>query len=267
MARRVSGSRQPSPSSASWRSRSRCAMWNGLSPPATPSAWPSCRSRFRRTKVDRRQSREHPRYLPHAHGKGAWRRSHRKGPSPPSPISSTTTSTTCAMCTRRRARSCRRLCWVRCGPSRTKRARKKRSTTRCWSWMRGRLGVGWYNKHHLVPFLGILPGAVLRSQLAPAAAAAVLGFQSRRRGAQEPLDAAGQKISVGICYEDAYGSTQLGALAKATMLVNVTNDSWFGHSTARYQHLQISWLRARLVQPAHGAGRQRWCLGGHRRPR
>ena len=24
------------------------------------------------------------------------------------------------------------------------------------------------------------------------------------------------------------------------MLVNVTNDAWFGHSTARYQHLQIS---------------------------
>jgi apolipoprotein N-acyltransferase len=28
------------------------------------------------------------------------------------------------------------------------------------------------------------------------------------------------------------------------MLLNVTNDSWFGHSPARYQHLQISRLRA-----------------------
>ena len=28
------------------------------------------------------------------------------------------------------------------------------------------------------------------------------------------------------------------------MLVNVTNDAWFGHSTARYQHLQISRMRA-----------------------
>ena len=30
----------------------------------------------------------------------------------------------------------------------------------------------------------------------------------------------------------------------ATLLVNVTNDAWFGRSTARYQHLQISRLRA-----------------------
>ena len=29
----------------------------------------------------------------------------------------------------------------------------------------------------------------------------------------------------------------------ATMLLNVTNDSWFGRSPARYQHLQISRLR------------------------
>ena len=28
------------------------------------------------------------------------------------------------------------------------------------------------------------------------------------------------------------------------MLVNVTNDAWFGRSPARYQHLQISRLRA-----------------------
>ena len=47
-----------------------------------------------------------------------------------------------------------------------------------------------------------------------------------------------------VCYEDAYGSTQLPALRTATMLVNVTNDAWFGHSTARYQHLQLSRMRA-----------------------
>jgi apolipoprotein N-acyltransferase len=50
---------------------------------------------------------------------------------------------------------------------------------------------------------------------------------------------------MGICYEDAYGSTQLAALRKATLLINVTNDAWFGRSTARYQHLQISRMRAR----------------------
>ena len=33
-------------------------------------------------------------------------------------------------------------------------------------------------------------------------------------------------------------------LAEATALVNVTNDAWFGRSSARYQHLQISRMRA-----------------------
>jgi apolipoprotein N-acyltransferase len=33
-------------------------------------------------------------------------------------------------------------------------------------------------------------------------------------------------------------------LRTATLLVNVTNDAWFGESTARYQHLQISRMRA-----------------------
>ena len=65
-------------------------------------------------------------------------------------------------------------------------------------------------------------------------------FQRAARPQQAPLEAAGQRIAAGVCYEDAYGSTQLPALRTATMLVNVTNDAWFGESTARYQHLQIS---------------------------
>lgn len=105
-------------------------------------------------------------------------------------------------------------------------------------------GVGFYDKHHLVPFSEFFPvPPFIRSWLRLMS----LPYADFNRGAavQEPLDAAGQKISIGICYEDAYGSTQLAALRKATLLVNVTNDSWFGHSTARYQHLQISRLRAR----------------------
>ena len=73
-----------------------------------------------------------------------------------------------------------------------------------------------------------------------------LPYSDFNRGAaqQAPLEAAGQRISASVCYEDAYGATQLPALRTATMLVNVTNDAWFGHSPARYQHLQISRMRA-----------------------
>ena len=103
-------------------------------------------------------------------------------------------------------------------------------------------GVGWYDKHHLVPFTEFfpVPGFVrnwLRLMTLP------YSDFNRGKAVQLPLEAAGQRISAGVCYEDAYGSTQLPALRTATMLVNVTNDAWFGRSSARYQHLQISRMR------------------------
>jgi apolipoprotein N-acyltransferase len=58
------------------------------------------------------------------------------------------------------------------------------------------------------------------------------------------LSAAGQKLAVTICYEDAFGSAQLEILRDATLLINVTNNAWFGDSTAPHQHLQISRMRA-----------------------
>jgi apolipoprotein N-acyltransferase len=62
---------------------------------------------------------------------------------------------------------------------------------------------------------------------------------------QPPVNVAGQKVGVTICYEDAYGSEQLGVLREATLLVNVTNNAWFGDSTAPHQQLQMARFRAR----------------------
>ncbi|HEV7606943.1 MAG TPA: apolipoprotein N-acyltransferase [Steroidobacteraceae bacterium] len=104
-------------------------------------------------------------------------------------------------------------------------------------------GVGWYDKHHLVPFTEFVPvPGFVRQWLK----LMTLPYSDFNRGAavQPPLEAAGQRISASVCYEDAYGATQLPALRTATLLVNVTNDAWFGHSSARYQHLQISRMRA-----------------------
>ncbi|HYJ42114.1 MAG TPA: apolipoprotein N-acyltransferase [Steroidobacteraceae bacterium] len=104
-------------------------------------------------------------------------------------------------------------------------------------------GVGWYDKHHLVPFTEVVPvPGFVRQWLRLMS----LPYSDFNRGAaqQAPLESAGQRISASVCYEDAYGATQLPALRTATLLVNVTNDAWFGRSPARYQHLQISRLRA-----------------------
>jgi apolipoprotein N-acyltransferase len=61
---------------------------------------------------------------------------------------------------------------------------------------------------------------------------------------QAPLAAAGETLAPTICYEDAYGAEQLSLVRRSTLLVNVTNDAWFGDSTAPHQHLDISRMRS-----------------------
>jgi apolipoprotein N-acyltransferase len=107
-------------------------------------------------------------------------------------------------------------------------------------------GLSWHDKHHLVPFTEFFPvPKFVRNWLR----LMDLPYADFRHGAaeQEPLVAGGQRIGATVCYEDAYGSSQLHALDSTTLLVNVTNDAWFGKSSARYQHLQISRMRAMEV--------------------
>jgi len=98
-----------------------------------------------------------------------------------------------------------------------------------------------YDKNHLVPFGEFIPpgfGWVLSVLQIP------LTDFSRGSVAQAPLALAGQKIAVNICYEDAFGEEIIRALPDATLLANVSNVAWFGHSLAPHQHLQIAQLRA-----------------------
>ncbi len=104
-------------------------------------------------------------------------------------------------------------------------------------------GDGWYYKRHLVPFGEYFPvPAFVRSWMRLMS----LPYDDfTAGGARQPtLHAAGQALGLTICYEDAFGSSQLASLRTATLLINVTNNAWFGDSTAPHQHLQISRMRA-----------------------
>jgi apolipoprotein N-acyltransferase len=61
---------------------------------------------------------------------------------------------------------------------------------------------------------------------------------------QAPLPVAGELAAPSICYEDAFGAEQLDFLPRAGLLLNVSNDAWFGDSIAPHQHLQIARMRA-----------------------
>ena len=101
-----------------------------------------------------------------------------------------------------------------------------------------------YRKHHLVPFGETIPlkpvfGWFIRNVLA-----IPLADQTPGAAYQEPFAVAGQRLAVNICYEDAFGGELARRAADATLLVNVTNDAWYGHSLAAEQHDQIAAMRA-----------------------
>ena len=101
----------------------------------------------------------------------------------------------------------------------------------------------WYDKRRLVPFGEFFP---VPAQVREWLRLMNLPYSDFEAGAddQPPLAAAGETLAPTICYEDAYASEQLDLVRNSTLLVNVTNDAWFGDSTAPHQHLDISRMRA-----------------------
>jgi len=101
-----------------------------------------------------------------------------------------------------------------------------------------------YRKRHLVPFGEYFPVPdFIRSWMR------LMNLPYSDITAGEPVQPLlempdGNRLSVAICYEDAYGAEQLYALPEATILINVSNDAWFGDSIAPHQHLEIVRMRA-----------------------
>jgi apolipoprotein N-acyltransferase len=100
-----------------------------------------------------------------------------------------------------------------------------------------------YRKSHLVPFGEFIP---LRPVLGWIVSVLSIPLQDFARGSieQQPLNVAGQRVAVNICYEDVFGEEIIRQLPQATMLVNASNVAWFGRSIAPRQHLQISQMRS-----------------------
>jgi apolipoprotein N-acyltransferase len=111
------------------------------------------------------------------------------------------------------------------------------------AWTPGAPQQQWYDKRRLVPFGEFFP---VPSAVREWMRLMNLPYSDFQQGSDEqvPLRAAGQELAPTICYEDAYGSEQLRLVRQSTLLVNVTNDAWFGDSTAPHQHLDISRMRA-----------------------
>ena len=101
-----------------------------------------------------------------------------------------------------------------------------------------------YRKQHLVPFGEFIPLRPLIGWFINGVLDIPMGDLARGDARQAPLAVAGQHVAANICYEDVFGEEIIRALPEATLLVNFTNDAWYGHSHAAAQHNQISQLRA-----------------------
>ena len=104
-------------------------------------------------------------------------------------------------------------------------------------------GEGTYHKHHLVPFGEFfpVPDAIrdwLLSMNLPASDL-VPGPAE-----QAPVTAGEAVCGVSICYEAAFGSEQRKWAPAAEVLINVSNDGWFGDTVALEQHLDMARVRA-----------------------
>jgi apolipoprotein N-acyltransferase len=99
-----------------------------------------------------------------------------------------------------------------------------------------------YRKIKLVPFGEYVPLRSLLFFVAPLVEG-VGGFSAGDRVTMLPM--AGHMASTAICYEIVYPDLAREAIRQgAELLTTVTNDAWYGDSSAPYQHFALASLRA-----------------------
>ncbi len=99
-----------------------------------------------------------------------------------------------------------------------------------------------YDKEHLVPFGEYVP----LGRYLPFIHKLVDGLGDFRPGrAEAPLRQGRLALGTLICYEAIFPElAQQRVAAGANLLVNISNDAWFGNSAAPRQHLDLALLRA-----------------------
>ena len=99
-----------------------------------------------------------------------------------------------------------------------------------------------YRKIHLVPFGEYVPLQRLLFFVGPLVEA-VSAFSAGTRVTMLPVE--GHMVSTAICYEVTYPALARQAVLNGSeMLTTITNDAWYGESSAAFQHFEMAAMRA-----------------------
>ncbi len=101
--------------------------------------------------------------------------------------------------------------------------------------------LGRSDKVHLVPFGEYVPF----KRFLPFVEKMVVGIGDFSPGTVTTLPLDGQKIGVLVCFEGIFPELARDFVRQGSdLLVNITNDAWFGRSSAPHQHLAMTRFRA-----------------------
>lgn len=98
-----------------------------------------------------------------------------------------------------------------------------------------------YHKSHLVPFGEYMP---LKSILPLKKLTHGILDYTQGNSALVSIDKFGITVKPLICYESIFPNFVRTSNRFIDLIINVTNDSWYGNSSGPYQHLQISRMRS-----------------------
>ena len=98
-----------------------------------------------------------------------------------------------------------------------------------------------YHKSHLVPFGEYIP---FKSILPLKKITHGFLDYTEGDGKLVQLDKFNLSIKALICYESIFSAEALVSNKKSNIIINVTNDAWYGKSSGPYQHLHIARMRS-----------------------
>lgn len=99
-----------------------------------------------------------------------------------------------------------------------------------------------YRKIHLVPFGEYVPFQRLLFFVGPLVEA-VSAFSPGTRVTMLPVE--GHMVSTAICYEVTYPALAREAVREGSeLLTTITNDAWYGESSAAFQHFEMAMMRS-----------------------